>query len=194
MNSPPNNFLTRNTPPAETVELLEFGDFACSKCRGIRHLLDTIVNAFAGQLTYTFCHFPNQRSESSALAAQAAEAARRQGYFWPMVRALFGQTTINHTILSNLATSLGLNYNQFFDDLTNEQVQQRIEADQQEGYRLGVTKTPTLFVGGQQFHGKMTQSRLSSIIRSQLGRSNRPILTKVDLASGTIYWGQSEWY
>ncbi|GAB3768572.1 hypothetical protein GCM10028818_03230 [Spirosoma horti] len=74
-----------------------------------------------------------------------------------------------------------------------EPLRLRIEADQQEGHRLGVTKTPTLFVGGQQFHGKLTQSRLLSIIGSHLSHSKRPILSKVDAASGTIYWGKGEW-
>lgn len=193
MNSLPNKLSTHTSPLADTIELLEFGDFACSRCRGIRELLDTVFNTFTGQLTYTFCHFPNHRSESSALAALAVEAARRQGCFWPMFQALFTQPTINRTTLSILAIYLGMNYNQFSKDLDDEQVRLRVEADQQEGHRLGVTKTPTLFVGGQQFHGKLTQARLSSVIRSHLSRSTRPILSKVDAASGTICWGKGEW-
>ncbi len=184
---------THTRPLADTIELIEFGDFTCSQCRGIRKLLDTIFNEFNGQLTYTFCHFPNHRNESATLAALAAEAARRQGCFWPMFQALFTQPTINRTTLSNLANCLGLNHSQFSKDIDDEQLRLCIEADQQEGHRLGVTKTPTLFVGGQQFHGKLTESRLSSIVRSHLNRSTRPILSKVDAASGTIYWGKGEW-
>ncbi|CAN5513025.1 hypothetical protein BH09BAC4_BH09BAC4_22950 [soil metagenome] len=193
MNSLPNNFLMPTSPQADAVELVEYGDFACSQCQRVRQLIDSILKAFAGRLTYTFCHFPNHRSDSSILASMAAEAARRQGFFWPMFRALFTQPTINHANLLILATYLGMNSNQFNADLADEQVRLHIDADQQEGYRLGVTKTPTLFVGGQQFHGKLTQSRLSSIIHTHLSRSPQPILTKVDLASGTIYWGQGEW-
>ncbi|GAB2591008.1 hypothetical protein GCM10027190_44520 [Spirosoma areae] len=110
-----------------------------------------------------------------------------------MFQALFTQPAINRTTLSILAIYLGMNYNQFIKDLDDEQLRLCIETDQQEGHRLGVTNTPTLFVGGQQFHGKLTQSRLTSIIRSHLSRSNRSILSKVDSASGTICWGKGEW-
>ncbi|WP_020603193.1 DsbA family protein [Spirosoma spitsbergense] len=193
MNSLPNNFTNYTSPLADTIELMEFGDFTCSRCRGIRELLDTVFNAFPGQLTYTFYHFPNHRTEVSTLAALATESARRQGCFWPMFQALFTQLIINRTTLSILAIQLGMNYNQFIDDLDDEQLLLRIEDDQQEGHRLGVTKTPTFFVGGQQFHGKLTHSRLSSIIRSHMNRCTRPILSKVDTASGTIYWGKGEY-
>lgn len=186
MNSLTSKHSTHSRSLPDTIELMEFGDLTCSRCRGIRQLLDTVFKAFACQLTYTFCHFPNPRNESSVLAALAAEAARRQEYFWPMFRALFNQSNINHTTLSSLANSFGMNYDQFINDLTDEQVRLRIETDQQEGYRLGVIQTPTLFVGGQQFHGKFTQSRLNSIVRSQLNCRTRPILSKVDAVSGTI--------
>ncbi|WP_020604586.1 DsbA family protein [Spirosoma spitsbergense] len=193
MNSRSNHFFTNAGPLADTIELMEFGDFACSQCRSIRQHIITVFDAFNDRLTYTFYHFPNHLSESSVLAALAAEAARRQGCFWPMFQALFTQPTINRTTLSILAVYLGMNHNQFLDDLDDEHLQLRIETDQQEGHRLGVIKTPTLFVGGQQFHGKLTQSSLSSIIRSQLSRNRQPILSKVDSESGTIYWGKSEW-
>lgn len=193
MNSLANKFSIHAGPLADSVELIEFGDFACFRCRRQRDLLATILNTFEGQVTYSFRHFPNNRSEPSNLASLAAEAARRQGCFWPMFEALFTQPTISRTTLSILALYLGMNYNQFIEDLDDEQLRLPIEADLREGYRLGVTKTPTLFVGGQQFHGKLTHSRLIPIVRSHLSRSIRPILSKVDAASGTIYWGRGEW-
>lgn len=193
MHSPPNRFPTDSISPGNAVQLIEFGDFACAHCRNIRQVLDTVFDTFSGQLTYSFHYFPKYQSEASTLAAVSAEAARRQGCFRPMFQALFTQPTINRTTLSLLAISLGMNYNQFMEDLDDDELRLRIQADQEEGYRLGVSKTPTLFVGGQQFHGKLTQSRLIPIVRAHLSRSCRPILTKVDSANGTIYWGQGEW-
>jgi protein-disulfide isomerase len=192
MHSLPNEFSTDIHSPGNAVELIEFVDFACTRCRSIRQLLHTVFDTFNGQLTYSFHYFPNRRSEASTLAALAAEAARRQGYFWPMFQALFTQPTINRTTLSILAIYLGMNYNQFIEDLEDDELRLCIEADQEESHRLGVTKTPTLFVGGQQFHGRLTPSRLIPIVRAHLSRSNRPILTKVDATSGTIYWGKGE--
>ena len=189
----PNDFPVNPESTVDAVELVEYGDFTCPQCRQSREVLNTVLNTFKGQITYTFHYFPNYRSELSSLAALAAEAARRQGQFWSMYNALFIQSHINHTTLSRLAACLGLNHNQFENDLADEQLRHCIEADQREGYRLGVTKTPTLFVAGQQFYGKLTQSRLFPIICSQLAHNARHVLSTVDTHSGTIYWGKWEW-
>ncbi len=193
MHSLPNKFPADTSPLLDTVELMEFGDFACPRCRRNRDLFHTVLTAFEGQISYTYRHFPNDQSEMSRLAALAAEAARRQGNFWPMAQALFTQPTITRTTVSIVAIYLGMNYSHFLDDLGDEHLWQRIEADRREGYRLGVTTTPTLFIGGQQFHGKLTQSRLIPIIRSHLNRCTQPVLSKVDPANGTVYWGLGDW-
>ena len=193
MNVLPDDFPVNPESTVNAIELVEYGDFTCQRCRQSRTLVNTVLSTFKGQVTHTFHYFPNGRSEPSILAALAAEAARRQGQFWPMYHALFNQSPVSQTTLSTLATYLGLNHNQFVNDLADEQLRHGIEADQQEGYRLGVTKTPTLFVAGRQFHGKLTQARLFPVIRSHLSHHARPVLSTVDSASGTIYWSMGEW-
>lgn len=91
------------------VELMEFGDFTCTRCRQSRELIHTVLRQFEGQLTYTYRHFPARRNEAAILASLAGEAARRQGQFWPMYQALFTQPTINRTTVSMLAIHPGLN-------------------------------------------------------------------------------------
>ncbi|GAB3220432.1 DsbA family protein [Spirosoma arcticum] len=193
MNLLPNDIPVNPGSTVDAVDLVEYVDFTCPRCRQSREVVNTVLNTFKGQITYTFHYFPKYRSELSLLAALATEAARRQGQFWPMYHALFKQSPVNQAALSTLATCLGLNHNRFVNDLADEQIRHCIEADQQEGYRLGVTKTPALFVAGQQFHGKLTQSRLFPIIRSHLAQYARHVLSTVDLHSGTIYWGKGEW-
>lgn len=192
MNSIANNFLADMDGPAPTVELTEFGDFTCGQCRRSRSLLTSVLSAFDGRVRYTYRHFPNDRFEASKMAALAAEAARRQDQFWPMHQALFTMPTVTRTTLSVLAISLGLQYHQFLTDLNDEDLHHRIEADRREGHQLGVLTTPTLFVGGQRFYGKMTLSRLAPLIQSHLSRHTQPVLSKVDVVRGMIYWGRGE--
>ena len=187
-----NNFPADMGGPTDTVELTEFGDFTCTQCRQNRALLTSVLSTFNGQVRYNYRHFPNDQREASKMAAVAAEAARRQGQFWPMYQALFTQPTINRTTLSMLAIHLGLQYPQFLIDMEDEALYNRVEADQREGDWLGVTNTPTLFVNGQRFHGKLTLSRLSPIIQSHLNRYTQHVLSKVDIANGMIYWGRGE--
>ncbi|WP_338877403.1 thioredoxin domain-containing protein (plasmid) [Spirosoma sp. SC4-14] len=192
MDSITNNFLADMGHPTPTVELTEYGDFTCAHCRRSRPLLASILTAFDGRVRYTYRHFPNERCEASVMAAVAAEAARRQGQFWSMYEALFAQPTITRSTVSILAIHLGLHYHQFLADLDGEELHHRIEADRCEGQQLGVMTTPTFFVGGQRFYGKLTQSRLAPIVHAQVSQYAQPVLSKVDIANGMIYWGRGE--
>ena len=178
--------------PAPTVELIEFGDFTCGQCRRSRALLTSVLSTFDGRVRYTYRHFPNDRCEAAVMAALAAEAARRQEQFWPMYQALFTLPAITRTTLSVLAIRLGLQYQQFLTDLDDEGLYHRIEADRQDGLQLGVMTTPALFVDGHRFYGKMTLSRLTPLIQSHLSRQVQPVLSKVDVTRGVIYWGRGE--
>lgn len=176
-----------------TIDLVEYGDFGCSRCRQIRDVLSNVLHAFDGQVTYTYRHFPARHSELSMLTAMAAEAARRQGCFWPMYNAIFKQPVISLSTLSIMALSVGMDYEQFQRDMQDNQLRHCVEQDCSEGHRLGVITTPTFFVNGQQFHGKLTYARLAPLIRTHLNRLNSSILSKVDLIAGTVRWGQSDW-
>ncbi|MFD2571927.1 DsbA family protein [Spirosoma soli] len=190
MASLPNMFPLATRVGEGTVELMEFGNFACHQCRQTRALVYSVRNEYSHQVCYSFRHFPNPLHASSMLASLAAEAARRQGYFWPMYQALFTLPVMTHGAVTELASDLGLDHNQFVTDLASEQLRLTLDEDQREGQRLGVMKTPTLFVAGQQFHGKWTPSRLLPIIRAQLSRVAQPLLSRVDPANGVIYWGK----
>ncbi|QHW01534.1 thioredoxin domain-containing protein [Spirosoma endbachense] len=192
MNSITTNSFADRGGPTPTVELTEFGDFTGAQCRRSRPLLASILKAFDGRVRYSYRHFPNDQSEASKMAALAAEAARRQGQFWLMYQALFTQPTINRSSLSTLAISLGLHYHQFLNDLDDEELYHRIDADRREGQQLGVMTTPTFFVNGQRFYGKLTQARLAPIVHAQVSQYAQPVLSKVDVANGMIYWGRGE--
>jgi protein-disulfide isomerase len=177
---------------SESVELLEFGDFTCPRSRSIRKLIDTVLSLFTNQISYSYYHFPIRQGDQSLLAAVAAEAARRQGKFVPMSQGLFSLTSITCTTLSTLALRIGLDQQQFFDDLLDDQLYDLIKVDWKAGVCLGVNATPTVFVGGQQFHGKLTVARLVPIIRSHLQPDGKPALSSVDKNQGIIYWSNNE--
>ena len=115
-----------------------------------------------------------------------------KGNSGPCIKPCSTLPTITRTTLSLLAISLGLQYRQFLNDLGDKELHHRIEADRREGHQLGVRTTPTFFVGGQRFYGKLTHSRLAPIIHSHLSRNAQPILSKVDVSNGVIYWGRGE--
>ena len=82
-------------------------------------------------------------------AACAAEAAGRQGAFWPMHDALFAdQGRLEDPHLWARAERLGLDLGRFDADRRDAEVAERIAADFRDGVRAGVPTTPTLFHDG----------------------------------------------
>ncbi|QMW04866.1 DsbA family protein [Spirosoma foliorum] len=143
-------------------------------------------------IVYSYRHFPDLASDQSLLAAVATEAARRQGKFWPMYSALFTQPLINCASLIGLASALELEQIQFLHDLLDDQLYNQIKTDWRLGHLSGVRSSPTLFIGGQQFHGKLTQARLAPIIQFHLNHFRPSVLNVVDQKGGLVHWSRNE--
>jgi hypothetical protein len=173
------------------LNLIEYGDFSCPRCRDLQQLLITTLPLFEGEVRYTFRHFPTLSRPQGVLMALAAEAARRQDQYWAMHRALFAHTSlvpISLSAVSALACRLGLDPELFLTDMHDKILKQRIWTDVEQGRLDGVVSTPTLFLGIRRLHGKLTQARLVPLIRHCLDRSNANVLSMVDHERGLVRW------
>jgi protein-disulfide isomerase len=72
-------------PETAAVTLVEYGDYECPYC-GLAHpIVKELLRRLGDQLRYVYRHFPLPQVHPHAeRAAQAAEAAGRQGMFWEM--------------------------------------------------------------------------------------------------------------
>lgn len=130
--------------------LVEFSDFECPACGSYYPSVKATVAEFGDQLTFAYRHLPLPQHPSAIPAAKAAEAAGRQGKFWEMHDKLFeNQTRLNEELIQEIATQLGLDLDQFNQDLQDEAVSRRIEDDLTAANRLGVNSTPTFFLNGK---------------------------------------------
>ena len=91
-----------------------------------------------------FRHFPVRSSHPRAWpAACAAEAAARQGAFWPMHDALFAdQGRLEDPHLWARAEALGLDVARFDADRRSDAVLAAVKASFRAGVRAGVATTP----------------------------------------------------
>ena len=106
-----------------------------------------------------FRHFPVRASHPRATAAAcAAEAAGRQGAFWPMHDALFDdQGRLEDPHLWARAERLGLDVARFDADRRDRAVAARVDAQFRQGVRGGIVSTPTVVVpGAGTFAGRPT--------------------------------------
>jgi protein-disulfide isomerase len=95
-------------------------------------------------------------------AADAAEAAARQGRFWDMHAMLFHrQRALEDDDLRRYATGLGLDVPLFDHDRASDVVLERVRRDVDSGTASGeVLGTPTLFIDGVAHRGSYDPATL----------------------------------
>jgi len=108
----------------------------------------------SGLARLEFRYFPLEAIHPQALgSAQAAWCASEQGRFWPMHDLLFkNRTNLGRPMWDRLAGRLRLDGTRFGQCISAE-VPARIRQDEEDGRRLGVNSTPTLFFGHVQADG-----------------------------------------
>lgn len=139
-----------------------YADFECPYCALMAARLKALP------LRLAFRHFPVRSQHPRAWpAACAAEAAARQGAFWPMHDALYAdQGRLEDPHLWARAERLGLDVERFDADRRSPEVGARVSADFTTGIRGGVATTPTLFADGRTLPGVVDDS----VLRALAGR------------------------
>jgi protein-disulfide isomerase len=122
-----------------------YGDFACPRCA-----VEAIALKNAGARV-VFRHFAlRAKHERAVPVALAAEAAARQGAFWPFHDALYAdQGHIDDPHLWARCAALGLDLDRFQADRRDPALAERVRRDVREALRAGATTTPWIHaVGG----------------------------------------------
>ncbi|MCB9803032.1 DsbA family protein [Candidatus Nomurabacteria bacterium] len=136
--------------------LIEYSDFQCPACGAYYPMLKTLSEELADQVKLIYRHFPLESLHPNAkIAALASEAAGQQGKFWEMYDKLFE----NQTDWSNeqnpiekftqYAAEIGLDPEQFKNDLDSEPVKDKVKQDQGFANSLRLNSTPTFFLNGE---------------------------------------------
>ncbi|MEX2600827.1 MAG: thioredoxin domain-containing protein [Balneolaceae bacterium] len=136
------------------VTILKYSDYQCPACKMYIPLQQQLKADFGDLVTIEYRHFPLRGHQYAQLAAQAAEAARVQGRYREMHDRIFeGQEVWSRgnaeSIFIEYAGELGLDQDQFEEDLHSEEVVQIVNRQQAEGERRMVQATPTFFINGQ---------------------------------------------
>ena len=102
-------------------------------------------------------------------AHQAAEAAYQQGKFWEMHDKIFeDQRGMSEAKYLEYAAEIGLDVDQFKQDLTSAKTEQRLASDLSEASTLLVTGTPAFFVNGRFLSGAQPFSSFKRLIDEEL--------------------------
>jgi protein-disulfide isomerase len=149
-------------PLEAPVQLVEYGDFECPHCGAMEPVVQELRRQMGDTLCFAYRHFPLSSSHSHAeAAAEAAEAAGRQGAFWLMHDALFAnQQALAAGDLVAYAAALGLDAERVAADLRERVYEADVRADFMSGVRSGVSGTPTFFINDVRYDGEYDPSAL----------------------------------
>jgi protein-disulfide isomerase len=154
-------------PVAAPITVVEYGDYECPYCAAARPVLAELIDDVPVQVRMVFRNFPLADVHPFALtAALAAEAAAALGAFWPMHDLLFSkQNRLRDSDLTRYAELLGLPGDAVIGDAA-QPYGDKVEADFRSGVDSGVRGTPTLFVNGRRYAGRVDLPSLRAAMSS----------------------------
>ncbi|MGW2300447.1 DsbA family protein [Streptomyces sp. NPDC001809] len=142
------------------VVLIEYADFKCGYCgKFARDTEPVLIEKYVdnGTLRIEWRNFPIFGAESEAVA-RASWAAGQQGRFWEFHRAAYAEGAkekgFGKERLAALAKEAGVpDAARFAQDSEGAAAREAVAADQEQGYSLGATSTPSFLINGRPIAG-----------------------------------------
>jgi protein-disulfide isomerase len=143
------------------VRLVVFSSFQCPACRGFAGIAHGLNRKFPSRLQIVFKNYPlgkgcnpdlvREMQPRACAAAYAAEAANRQGEFWPYHDGIFLHSSLMATEpeLERIARSSGLDIAKWDLDRRSRAIETRVKLDIGLGHLLGIDGTPSIFLNGR---------------------------------------------
>lgn len=138
--------------PDGDITVVEFFDYNCGYCK--RGLADVVKLVESDpKVRVVFKELPIL-SKGSAEAARVALAARNQGKYWEIHRALLkARGQANEASALKLAEELGLDMEQLKVDMDSDEVKDEIAQSEALAQKMGVNGTPHFLVGDRSIPG-----------------------------------------
>ncbi len=154
------------------MTVVEYGDFECPYCGQAEPVVRELLADF-GDVRYVWRHLPLTDVHPRAqLAAEATEAAAKQGKFWDMHDVLFlHQDALKPQDIVGYARELGLNADKFAEDLRKHAGAPRVAEDVDSADLSTVSGTPTFFINGRRHYGAYDIETLSDAVRAARARA-----------------------
>lgn len=152
------------------VTIVEFSDFECPFCSAVQNTLKQIVQSYGRDVRLVFKHLPSEGHRNSLPAARAAYCAGEQDRFWQFHDALFASKNISPSLLTQIATDLGLGLPKFQACLNSEQSRAGVVKDIETARLFRIESTPSFIVNGKLIQGALSFADFQKIIEHELSQ------------------------
>lgn len=156
------------------VILVEYSDFQCPACAAYYPLIERVFSESSTTIKYVYRHFPLTQHLNAVPAAQAAEAAGKQGKFWEMYNKIFQthddwENSQNvKVIFEGYAKGLGLDMDKYSKDIISKEVVDKVNNDLKSGLKAGINSTPTFYLNGQKLDNPQSYEEFKKIINDAI--------------------------
>jgi protein-disulfide isomerase len=151
------------------VTIYEYSDFQCPYCAGAYPTINLVKETYGSEVEVIFKHFPIAFHQYAQKAAEASECARDQGMFWEYHDLLFeNQDKLKDKHLKEYAGDLSLDMDMFNSCLASGEKAETVALDIAEGKEMGVTGTPTFFIGEETIVGAASFESFQTAIDAAL--------------------------
>jgi len=152
-------------PDDAPVTIVEFSDFQCPYCQQSVHILKELRQIYGEKLRLVYRDYPGPNHPYAPQAAEAAQCAGEQRKFWEYHDLLFArQLPGKGWDFHALAIELGLQQGAFDACLNSGQFRKEVAEDLRDGWKLGITSTPTFFINGRPLVGAQPLATFQVII------------------------------
>ena len=162
------------------VTLVEYSDFQCPTCATFAPLVQSLAGLYPEELRIVYRHYPLPAHKNAPLAALSAEAAGKQGKFWEMHDKLFTSQSDwsgsdNSAVqFRKYVEELGLNLEQYDQDIKSEEVRKAVETDSESAIRSRVAGTPTFFLNGKSIALPRSLKEFQKLVDKALKEGEKP--------------------
>lgn len=183
----------REGPADAPISIVEFADFECPACRRMYKTLHEVLREYEGRYTFVFKNFPLDNSCNPSInrqfhlyactAAYFSRCAGEQGKLKEGVDLVFtdpaldepqGKTNqqVRDTLIQKATEQLGLDATALRECIDSKRYAGKIAQDVEEGQRLGLVSTPSMWVNGRLLES-MSPDVMRAVFNSILAERKR---------------------
>jgi len=157
-------------PADAPITIVGWSDFACGFCYRVQTTLATLDELYPGMIRWVHRTLP--LDEDQTITAEASLAAEAQGAYIPMSDRLYAVAgRVDRAGVELIAHELGLDMVRFRADLDTHVYRAKIQQDEDDAKKLGLTGTPAFFINGRPIHGNQPLKVFVDTIDEELTRA-----------------------
>ncbi|EKD43163.1 MAG: DsbA oxidoreductase [uncultured bacterium] len=142
------------------VTIVEFVDFKCPYTKAEAPILREVMQKYGNKVKLIIRNFPPSDNfhPGANQFANIAMCAYQQGYYWPLHDWFFEQQEnlggkLSETDIEALGAKFGWDVDKMNKCLADQNTKVAVNKDFADGYRFGISGTPTFFINGEKVEG-----------------------------------------